>query len=205
MREHFGAQPTQFPLRADVWPGYVGSFIVRPREADFGDEAVSERVELPGVFGLLPHWAKDEKLSRHTYNARSETVAEKPSFRDSWRKARHCIIPAAAIWEPDWSSGKAVATRIERSDGQPMGLAGLWDQWRNGKGEWVYSCTMLTINADEHAFMRQFHRPGEEKRMVVILPEEAYGAWLTASADHSRGFLQQWPSERLARASTSPR
>lgn len=204
MREHFRAQPTQFPVRADVWPGYVGSFIVRPREADFGDEAVSERVEVPGVFGLLPHWAKDEKLSRHTYNARSETVAEKPSFRDSWRKARHCIIPAAAIWEPDWTSGKAVATRIARTDGQPMGLAGLWDQWRNGKGEWVYSCTMLTINADEHAFMRQFHRPGEEKRMVVILPEEAYGAWLTASADHSRDFLQQWPAEKLARVSASP-
>jgi putative SOS response-associated peptidase YedK len=177
---------------------------MRPREADYGDEAVAERVEVPGVFGLLPHWAKDEKLSRHTYNARSETVAEKPSFRDSWRKARHCIIPAAAIWEPDWGSGKAVATRIERADGKPMGIAGLWDQWRNPKGEWVYSCTMLTINADAHAFMRQFHRPGDEKRTVVILPEKAYGDWLTAGADQSRGFLQAWPAEGLVRASRPP-
>ena len=120
IREHFKAAPTEALTRADVWPGYVGRFIVRPREADYGDEAVPERVDMPGVFGLLPHWAKDDKLARHTYNARSETVAEKPSFRDAWRKARHCIIPAAAIWEPDWRSGRAVPTRIERTDGEPM-------------------------------------------------------------------------------------
>jgi putative SOS response-associated peptidase YedK len=80
----------------------------------------------------------------------------------------------------------------------------LWDQWRNPKGEWIYSCTMLTINADAHAFMRQFHRPGDEKRTVVILPEEAYGPWLTASADQSRSFLQPWPADGLVRTSPLP-
>jgi len=195
MREHFGAQPTQFPLRADVGPGYVGSFIVRPREADFGDEAVSERVEVPGVFGLLPHWAKDEKLSRHTYNARSETVAEKPSFADAWRKARHCIVPARAIYEPDWSSGRAVPTRITRVDGKPLGIAGLWSRWRTPDGRWLHSYTMLTINADGHPFMNRFHKPGDEKRMVVVLPEDQYGAWLEASADDARRFIQAYPAE----------
>jgi putative SOS response-associated peptidase YedK len=197
MREHFHAAPTALETRQDVWPGYVGSCIVRPPEADMGDEAVEPRVEMPGVFGLLPHWAKDDKLARHTYNARSETVAEKPSFRDAWRKARHCIIPARAIWEPDWRSGRAVPTRIERADGQPMGLAGLWDRWRNPAGQWVHSFTMLTINADGHPFMQQFHKPTDEKRMVVILPQEHYDAWLQAPAAQSASFLVRWPSENL--------
>lgn len=197
IREHFKAMPSEAMTRSDVWPGYVGSFIVRPPEADVGDEAVADRVVMPGVFGLLPHWAKDDKLSRHTYNARSETVAEKPSFRDAWKKARHCIIPAQAIYEPDWRSGRAVATRIERSDGQPMGIAGLWDAWRNPEGQWVHSYTMLTLNADAHPFMRQFHKPGDEKRMVVILPESDYGAWLQAPAASSSRFIRAYPAEGL--------
>ena len=64
-----------------------------------------------GRVGLIPHWAKDTEISRQTYNARSETVDEKPSFRDAWRRAQHCIIPADWIYEPDWRSGKAVPRR----------------------------------------------------------------------------------------------
>ena len=106
--------------KADLWPGYVGSFIRRHPLGDAGDASVPEREGVSGVFGLVPHWARDVRLSRSTYNARSETAASKPSFRDAWKKSRHCIIPATAIYEPDWRSGKAVATRICRSDGRPM-------------------------------------------------------------------------------------
>ena len=127
---------------------------------------------LVGSFGLIPHWAKDTTISRNTYNSRSETVHEKPSYRDAWRLARHCIIPAEAIYEPDWRSGRAVPTRISRADGKPMGIAGLWSVWKNPGGETTYSYTMLTINADQHPFMRQFHKPDDEKRSVVILQEQ---------------------------------
>lgn len=162
-----------------------------------GDDAVPEREALSGVFGLVPHWSKDTAIGKRTYNARSETVAEKPSFRDAWRRAQHCIIPAEAIYEPDWRSGRAVPTRIARSDGEPMGIAGLWAAWRAPSGEIVHSYTMLTINADEHPLMRQFHKPGDEKRMVVVLPESRYGAWLAADATHARDFLVQYPAELL--------
>lgn len=67
--------------------------------------------------GGLPHWAKDTEMARHTYNARSETVATKLSYRDAWRLGRRCIIPVQAFYEPDWRSGKAVPTRISRADG----------------------------------------------------------------------------------------
>ncbi|MCX7894231.1 MAG: SOS response-associated peptidase, partial [Burkholderiales bacterium] len=99
--------------------------------------------------------------------------------------------------EPDWRSGKAIPTRISLADGQPMGIAGLWSSWRDPKGETVYSFTMLTINADEHPLMKLFHKPTDEKRMVVILPPERFSDWLHAPAHQSRDFLQAFPAERL--------
>ena len=128
---------------------------------------------MPGLFGLIPHWSIDATIGRRTFSARSETVASKPSFREAWKNAQHCIVPAEAIFEPDWRSGKAIPTRISKADGEPMGIAGLWSSWKSPKGI-VHSFTMLTINADGHDLMTQFHKPVDEKRMVVILPPDSY-------------------------------
>ncbi len=198
----FGINPPPLPGKMDLWPGCLGSFIRRHPHADIGDVAVPHAESLNGLFGLVPHWATDTKITKSTYNARSETVAEKPSFRDAWRRAQHCIIPADAIYEPDWSSGKAIATRIELVDGEPMGIAGLWSSLKSHSGELVYSYTMLTINADSHEFMRQFHKPMDEKRMVVILPKDRYQDWLEARPEHSMALLQPLPSNRLQAIAT---
>jgi putative SOS response-associated peptidase YedK len=69
---------------------------------------VPDRKALAGLFGVVPYWATDLKICRSTYNARVETVATKSSFGDAWKRAQHCIIPAQAICEPDWRSGKGV-------------------------------------------------------------------------------------------------
>lgn len=193
--EAFGVEPfEQFKL--DLWPGYCGPFLRATDEEESDGPTSDFSVEL-GSFGLIPGWSKDDKAARRTYNARSETVANKPSFRNAWRRGQHCIIPAAAIYEPDWRSGKAVATRIERADGELLCIAGLWDRWTNKKGERVLSYTMLTLNADDHAFMKNFHRPDHEKRMLVILPKGSYKDWLSAPPEESLPFLQQYPADRL--------
>ncbi|TRN45542.1 SOS response-associated peptidase [Pseudomonas syringae] len=153
---------------------------------------------LTGSFGLIPSWSKDSKIAKRTYNARSETVAEKPSFRHAWRQAQHCIIPAVAIYEPDWRSGKAVATRIARAYGELLGIAGLWEQWRDTSTDQIlHSYTMLTVNADDHDFMKAYHKPRDEKRMVVILPKGSYMDWLTAQPEQSAAFMNQYPADRL--------
>lgn len=113
-------------LQPRFWPGYFGPFSRKHEFADVGDEAVPERELLVGSFGLIPHWSKEATIARRTYNARSETLHQKPSCRDAWKAARHCVIPAEAIYEPDRRSGKAVSTRITRADGMPMGNAGIW-------------------------------------------------------------------------------
>lgn len=196
-RKVFGVEPPTMEGKEDMWPCYQGVFIRRHPHADVGDEAVPQREALMGQYGLVPHWANDLSLGRHTYNARSETVETKPSFRDAWRHARHCIIPALTIYEPDWRTGKAVPARISRADGLPMGIAGIWDRWRSARGEVVHSFTMLTINADQHPLMNLFHKPTDEKRMVVILEPEQFDDWLQAPASRSMEFLRPFPAENL--------
>jgi putative SOS response-associated peptidase YedK len=153
---------------------------------------------------LLPGFAKELKFGVRTYNARSETVHELASFKNAWAKARHCVIPAEAIYEPDWRSGKFVPTRVTRTDGEALGVAGLWQSWKSPAGEWLNSFTMLTINADAHPIFKELHRPDpkrppelQDKRMVVILNEDSYQAWLDAPTDRSREFLVQYPADRL--------
>ncbi|WP_175216793.1 SOS response-associated peptidase, partial [Achromobacter marplatensis] len=167
----------------DMWPRYQGVFVRRPVEHDAGDEAVPEREAVVGRWGLIsaatvPGKLTDaEKLS--TFNSRDDRVATAFTFRNAWRRAQHCVIPADAIFEPDhrdetkakFGTTKSVPTRFTRADGAPMGIAGLWDRYRDAAGQWQESYTMLTINADDDPLFRDYHQAGKEKRMVVILPE----------------------------------
>ncbi|WGK63497.1 SOS response-associated peptidase (plasmid) [Halopseudomonas sp. SMJS2] len=193
--EAFQVAPDE-PTQTELWPTYVGPFLRAPSDEGVNHDARAYEA-LSGIFGLLPFWAKDTKLARRTYNARSETAAEKNSFRGAWKSSQHCIIPAVAIYEPDWRSGKAVPTRISRADGGLMSIAGLWDRWTGPAGEDVYSFSMLTINADDHPLMRNYHRPDDEKRMVVILPNGAINDWLRAPPEQSMEFMLQYPADRL--------
>lgn len=198
LRTFFGVEGLPAGMKPSLWPGYSGPFVRKHEFADVGDEAVPFRELLTGSFGLIPHWSKDATIARRTYNARSETAHEKPSYRDAWRQARRCVIPAEAVFETDWRSGKAVATRISRADGRPMGIAGLWAVWTDPAGLLTHSYTMLTVNADDHPFMRRYHKPDDEKRMVAILDERDFDAWLGAPVSETRAFLRQFPSDGLA-------
>ncbi|HHH9441333.1 TPA: SOS response-associated peptidase [Pseudomonas aeruginosa] len=191
----YGVAPAQ-DFMLDLWPCNEGPFLRRrpPESVDDGD---SEIEALIGQFGLLPFWAKDRTLGRSTYNARSETASTKNSFRAAWRKAQHCVIPAAAFYEPDWRSGKAVPTRITRTDGGVMSLAGLWEEWSSPEGRLHYSYSMLTINADDHPLMRNFHKPNDERRSVVILPAGVIQDWLRATPEQSMEFMRPYPADRL--------
>lgn len=196
-RRHFEVDPPADSGRSNVWPLYLASLIRHPPEADAGDEAVPAREALLGQFGLIPHWAKDASIGKRTYNARSESAASKPSFRDAWHYNQRCIIPAEAFYEPDWRSGKAVPTRISRTDGKPIGLAGLWSRWKSPAGEVVYSYTLLTINAATHSLMKNYHKPDDEKRMVVVLPDGSYRDWLAARHGQTIDFMQACPEGHL--------
>lgn len=148
------------------------------------------RVWVPACFGLIPAWARDAKIARSTYNARTETLGEKPSFRNAWTRGQLCIIPVAALYEPCYQAGRAERWQISREGARPMGVAGLWERVVQRDGQLVWSMTMLTVNAEGHTLFGRFHKPGDEKRAVVILPDGAWGAWLRArSQDAARALL----------------
>jgi len=192
LRKHFGASFESQPVfPSETWPLYQAPAICR------SDTVEHQRTAFIGQFGLMPHWAKDSTLARRTYNARSETAHEKPSFRDAWRKGQRCIVPAVWVYEPNWETGKAVRWKIAREDGNPLGIAGLWSRWWAPNGVEVMSFTMLTINADQHDLMRRFHKPEDEKRMVAILDEADFDAWLDCPQDRMMQMLKPWPASNL--------
>jgi putative SOS response-associated peptidase YedK len=150
------------------------------------DELIAE----DGIFGLLPHFATELAYGRKTYNARSETVHRLASFKQAWAASQRCIVPAEWIFEPNYETGRAVRWRISLPDDVPMGIAGIYRHWRFPDGRETLTFAMLTVNADQHPLMKRMHKPGEEKRMVVILKPEEYLPWLTCGVNRAPRYFQ---------------
>lgn len=199
MRQAFGVKAPAQECKPETYPGYLAPII------RLSEDETREKEALAACFGMVPPWA-DLKLARQTYNARTETVNEKPSFRNAFRKRQFCIIPADAIFEPRYESGQAKRWKIEAADEHPLGIAGIWE-WRPSGGpddRPLVSFSILTINADAHPLLRQFHKPEDEKRMVVILEPQHYDDWLNADAGTAPDFFRLYPAEEL-KAAAAPR
>jgi len=157
------------------------------------------------MFGLVPHWGDPKKLSRMTYNARSETVAEKPAYRNAWKYRQFALIPVESFYEPCYETGKPIRWRIGRTDGEPFALAGIWERRMGDEGPARWSFAMVTINADEHPMMKRFHKPGDEKRSLVVLDPRDYEAWLHARTEAEARSLLQPFEDGLMVAAADPR
>lgn len=171
----FTNQQLSFDFRDDIYPGYEAPLLFANLLSNTRGNAVEWR---SAMFGMVPKWAKDTSIAKHTYNARSETVMEKPSFKRAWYNNQFALIPVQTIFEPKYIDGKAHRYGIEREDGEPFTVAALYEIVKIGE-QIIRSMTMLTINADEHPFMSQFHKPEDEKRSIVVIEPEHRRDWLT--------------------------
>jgi len=185
----FGVELDRDDYVAESWPGYRAPII---RAGD------SHRTADLAVFGLIPPWSRDGKNFRHCYNARTETVNEKPSFRHAWRQRHWCVIPADAFFEPSYDTGRPVRWRIASADDSPLAIAGIWDEWRAADGQALLSFSILTINADAHPVMSRFHAPDDEKRSIVLLTPEQITPWLNASHDEACAMLTPFSPDRTS-------
>ncbi len=173
VKQHFGVDLPSVDYPAEAYPGFAAPIVVKSRQTGRIACGLAR-------FGLIPSWAKDDKISRHTYNARSETVREKPSYRTAWKQRRYAIALLDNFYEPSYVTGKAERWKIELASKEPFGIASLWETWTDPtSGELVTSFTMLTVNADEHPVMNQFHQPGDEKRTPVVLAPTRFEEWLS--------------------------
>lgn len=168
----------------DVFPTYPGPIILKSHNTDRTAIGVAR-------FGLLPSWAKEETFGRKTYNARAETVAEKPSYKHAWTKRHYALALADAFYEPCYESGKAVRTAIKQVNQEFMAIASIWDTWTEPEtGELIVSFSMLTIDASNHPIKQRMHKPEDEKRTVVPLRPELFNAWLNATPEEAQALLQ---------------
>ncbi len=189
------ARPEYQPVaRYNVAPTQMVSAI---RQAEDG-----HRELLPLKWGLIPSWAKDEKIAYSTINARAETVAEKPAFRSAFKR-RRCLIVADGYYE--WQAVGGTEKKpikqphlIQLKDGRPFGMAGLWEKW--GKDDdAIESCTIIVTAAN--AKLAKIH-----DRMPVIIPHDEYAAWLDPEfqgIDELKGMLRQWPGKDMETVAVS--
>ncbi len=134
------------------------------------------REVMPLHWGLVPHWAKDAAIGSRMINARAETVADKPAFRDAFRSQR-CLVPATGFFEWKAEGKRKQPYRILRADDQPLVFAGLWARWRQGETR-LDSFTIIT--RDAVGPITALHH-----RMPAILPESDWDAWLNAETDRA--------------------
>jgi putative SOS response-associated peptidase YedK len=143
-------------------------------------------------WGLIPFWAKDPEVGARLINARSETVAEKPAFREAFRR-RRCLVLADGFYEWQKQDGGKQPYYIHLRDGTPFAFAGLWERWNGPEGS-VESCTLLTTQPNE--LMRPLHN-----RMPVILEPKDYDLWIDPGirqTDLLLPLLYPYPAEQMA-------
>ncbi len=152
-------------------------------------------------WGLVPHWAKDPTIGARLNNARGESLAEKPSFRDAFKR-RRCLVPASGFYE--WKTDGRVKQPfyISLKSGEPMAMAGLWESWTAPDGNILR--TVCIVTTGPNALMQPIH-----ERMPVIIGAEHWQGWLAEPAEDMQALLapyatdamQAWPvSRRVSRA-----
>jgi putative SOS response-associated peptidase YedK len=188
-----------FGLR-DV-PEVTTSYNVAPTQLSPIVRQVSDHNSLvPMKWGLVPSWAKDPAIGSQMINARTETVTEKPSFRHAI-KYRRCIVPAGGFFEWRHEGKNKIPMYIHRKDGSPLGLAGIWEEWKAPDGSLLDTFAILTTTANK--LIESIH-----DRMPVILAPGDYPTWLNShltDPGQLKPLYQPFPADLLAAYPVSDR
>lgn len=186
------------PWEPEIYPDYLAPTVAM----------VNGRVEafLAG-FGYWPRAlqkaniekAKEEgkkpPIMRSTMNVRDDNLGRSPLYGPAWRAGRRCLIPVQWIYEPCYETGRNVWHRIGLIGWRPYCVAGIWHTMKGADGNDLHTMSMITVNAEGHAIMSRMHKPGDEKRSVVILRPGDWEEWLsTSNVEAARAMLQLYPA-----------
>jgi putative SOS response-associated peptidase YedK len=165
--------------------------IVRLRKDRSGRELALVR------WGLIPYWSKDAKIGARLINARAESIATKPAFREAFAR-RRCLVPANGFYEWEKRGRARQPWLIRARDGGLLTFAGLWEHWRDPAGGTIASCTIIT--GEPNPLVARLH-----DRMPVIVPAEDHERWLSGDPETALGLLRPFPEDQLEAFPVSPR
>lgn len=152
---------------------------------------------------------KKPPIIRSTMNVRDDNLGKSPLYGPTWRSGGRCLIPARYVVEPSypdarpdssgkWTLGTCVWQKIGVVDRPTMCVAGIWRTLKDSDGKPHNLMTMITVNADDHPVMSRMHKPGDEKRSVVILRPDDWEEWLTTpNIEVARAMLQLYTAEEM--------
>jgi putative SOS response-associated peptidase YedK len=138
-------------------------------------------------WGLVPHWAKETSIGNKLNNARGESVADKPSFREAFKR-RRCLIPADGFYE--WKAEGKLKQPYCISLPEPFAMAGLWESWKSPDGSNLRTCCVITTGPN--AVMEPIH-----DRMPVIIAPADWGRWLSAPVDEVAELVKPYPADSM--------
>ncbi|HBO71492.1 MAG TPA: DUF159 family protein [Acinetobacter sp.] len=177
-----------FEYTEEVYPSYKVPLLFK------SDHGLEWREVL---FGLVPKWSEDINISKHTYNARHETVFQKPSFQDAAYKCKFGVIPVSEFYESKYIENKPQRWGVRRKDGKAFYIAALYEI-RKLNDQIIRSAAMLTMDAIDHPMMKDFHEPGDVKRSVVVISETRLDEWLSLKQPYQLNqFMQGFPVEEF--------
>jgi putative SOS response-associated peptidase YedK len=180
----FGVEQVSF----DLSPSY--NIAPTQRVAVIISEGVKQLV--PVQWGLVPSWAKDVSIGSKMINARAETITEKASYRNAFKK-RRCLVVADGFYEWQKLAGTKRPVYIRLKSGKPFGFAGLYEFWKSPEGGELTTCTIITTEPNE--LMKPIH-----ERMPVIIPREDQDVWLDPKSEdrtHLLDLLKPYPADEM--------
>lgn len=151
------------------------------------------------LWGLIPPWAKDSSIGNKMFNARAETIAEKPSFKNAFQR-RRCLIPADGFYEWQKLGKMKKPFRFSLKLEKPFALAGLYETWISPEKKKINTCTIITTEPNE--LMQSIHN-----RMPVIVRKELEGFWIDPGNNNKEGLLavlKPYPSEEMMMSPVDP-
>ena len=183
-----GLPPISFEYPDEVYPNYHTPLLFKSAHGLEWREV---------LFGFVPKWAEDIQIAKRTYNARHETIFQKPSFMEAASKCKFGLIPVTEFYESKYINHKPQRWGVRRKDGQAFFIAALYEI-RKLNDQIIRSSTMLTMDAIDHPMMKDFHEPGNVKRSVVVIPHTHIDAWLSLKNTQQLGqFMQGFPVDEF--------
>jgi len=181
-------------IRRGRWEYPLSYRVLPTEEVPVVVTASGEREATQMRWGLIPWWAYGVPLKASTINATVERLDSAPSYRDPWQRGQRCIFVMGGFYEPHVNEdGSRDPFFVRLADREVFGVAGLWERSPRRDGSYVYSCTLITVPANQ--LLAEVHNG--KQRMPAVLAESDHAGWLSGTPAEARAALKPYPTELM--------